>query len=91
MGKGVVYKELKVGDLIYLDPSKVRTTWGKRWAENMWAVEVVAIASENVDAYTSITGICSEDLGAGEKVFDADRILNFVDELIKIKRDSQRL
>mgnify|MGYP003466211307 CR=1 FL=1 len=82
---------LRVGDLVYLDPSKVRTTWAKRWANNGWAVEVRRIHGSGINDDTALSGVCSQDKDEGEKKFDANRILSFADNLSQIKRDSQRL
>lgn len=91
MDKQEIYKNMKVGDLVLLDPETVRSEWGKKWANNKWAVEIISMSGSRITQETTITGTCSEDKDLGPKRFDANRILSFADELSQIKRDSQRL
>ena len=85
-------ESLKVGDLVYLDPSKVRTTWAKQWANNKWAVEIKKIGGSGArHEDTALSGVCSEGSDRALRQFDISRILSFADNLSQIKRDSQRL
>lgn len=96
MSKQHIYDNLKVGDLVYLDPKMVRSDWGKLWANNKMVVQIKSIngrvgGGQRIHDELTLSGICLTDKSAGEKRFDANRVLDFADALSQVKQESQRL